>query len=212
MNVPGAQCIRSLLSFQPGLCGDTLKGIVRLSSEDLEALSKDGLGSRCVWDGILDNPVVQTDENFRSVTKKLAGKLQGRWVSIASDRIGQHVVRKLFASLTDVDVGKQLVIELSSGKARLNGSAMGRSVMESCFVHEFIAKGEKEWTTLVRKMHQKYTLAKEIFEEVDPVSAERPDRKRRKKTDGEHQAKRKQKLSTMSVDAIMRTLTIPSSK
>lgn len=212
IDVPGAQCVRSLLSFQPGLCGDTLKGIVRLSSEELEALSKDGLGSRCVWEGVLDNPIVQSDENFRSATKKLAGKLEGRWVAIASDRIGQHVVRKLFASLTDMDVRKQLVVELSSGKARLNGSAMGRSVMESCFVHEFIAKGEKEWSTLVKKMIQKSTFVREIIEEVDPVSVERPDRKRRKVAGEEDVPRRKHKPSTMSVDAIMRTLTIPGSK
>jgi nucleolar protein 9 len=213
VNVPGVQCVRSLLSFPPGLCGDTLKGVVRLSIEELEALAKDGLGSRCVWDGILDNPAAQSDENFCSATKKLAGKLQGRWVAIASDRIGQHVVQKLFAALTDIGGRTQLVSELASGKARLNGSAMGRSVMETCFVHEFIAKGEKEWTAMVKKMLHKSTLAKEIFDEVvDQAPVERPDRKRRKAVDEDHQPKRKQKPSTMSVDAIMRTLTIPCSK
>jgi dihydroxyacetone kinase len=123
------------------------------------------------------------------------------------------VVRKLFAALTDIDVRTQLVTELASGKARLNGSAMGRSVMESCFVHELIAKGEKEWTAMVKKMLHKSTLAKEIFDEVvDQAPAERPNQKRRKAVEDDHQPKRKQKPSTMSVDSIMRTLTIPGSK
>ena len=211
LDVPGARTVYSLLRFQPELCVDTLKGILRLSSTDLELLAKDGLGSRCIWDGILEGPT--QDASFASAMKQLVSKLSGRWASLASDRLGQHSVRKLFWALGDMIVRQELVLELSQGKSRLNGSAMGRSVMEACYVYDFITKGEKEWKTLVNKVLQRNQLLQE-FVEASPISegtSKSKSKKKRSASDSlpDGTQKKSKGDSTVTVDSIMNTLTMP---
>jgi hypothetical protein len=221
LDAPGAHCVSSLLGFPPELCQDVLKGVLRLSSPELEALAKDGLGSRCVWDAILDRSRVQRDAGgFVAAAKQLAVKLRGRWVALASDRIGQHAVRKLFASLPDIESRKQLVLELSSAMSRLNGSAMGRSTMEACFVHEYVTNGEKAWSAQVKKMLNKVDLLNEIVEEANPGNElsgatvqPKTARKRGVERDvRDSRKKRREKEGTMSVASIMQILTIPPAK
>jgi hypothetical protein len=53
LDVAGTRTVFQLLRFEPQHCKVVLKGILALSQEDIEAIAKDGLGSRCILDGIL---------------------------------------------------------------------------------------------------------------------------------------------------------------
>ncbi|NJN84356.1 MAG: hypothetical protein HC802_20135, partial [Caldilineaceae bacterium] len=58
LDVAGCRTVYHMLRFSPRLCEGVLDGIVgELSTEDLVSIAKDGIGSRCVLDGILDGPV-----------------------------------------------------------------------------------------------------------------------------------------------------------
>jgi hypothetical protein len=150
LDVAGTRTLYWLLRLEnANLCAPILKGLVEMPAEDMELLVKNGLGSRCILDGILEGPV--EDPVFSSALSKLATLLAGRWVAISGDRIGHHVVKKLFRSLADVEARESLVKELVSGKKRLSGSSMGRSVVAACLVHEYEVNGAKEWQKLVMK-------------------------------------------------------------
>ena len=224
LDVTGARTVHHLLRFEPKYCRDTLKGILRLSSTDLELLAKDGLGSRCLWDGILESPSVK-DPVFASAIKQIFLKLKGRWVSLASDRIGHHSVKKIFKALNNMNDRRQLVDELSHGKARLNGCAMGRSVMEVCYMQTYVEEGENEWRKKVTKMVHKEKLLKEI-EAAEPSAARTKKKRKRKrgkssnKGEGEEEgegvagdsAQGNKERKTSTVSSIMDTLTMPSGK
>jgi len=207
IDASGARTIHYLLKFNPDLCKDTLKGILRHSVSDLEMLAKDGLGSRCVWDGILDGPSSKSPV-FASAITKLFSKLRGRWIALASDRVGHHVVKKLFRSLPGMDAKQQLVIELIEGKTRLNGCAMGRSVMDACNVEVFVSSGEKEWSRTVSKMLEKGEWLNEI---VDKGPS-------RRSFDAVNNGKKRKggpnggKATPSVVESILETLKVPSQK
>jgi hypothetical protein len=46
LDVPGTRAVYHLLRFVPRLCGEVLDGIDTFTSEEIEELCKDGLGSR----------------------------------------------------------------------------------------------------------------------------------------------------------------------
>ncbi|GKY92467.1 hypothetical protein MPSEU_000217100 [Mayamaea pseudoterrestris] len=150
LDAPGAHVVNSLLKFTPDIALRALTGALKMSKDDLESLAKNSLGSRCIWDGIMGRAHGVPD--FASACVKLVKKLSGRWVTIASDRVGQHVVMNLFQCLPAMDDRKRLVEELSVGRSRLNGCAMGRNVIAACFVREFSMDGEESWSALVKKM------------------------------------------------------------
>jgi hypothetical protein len=87
-------------------------------------------------------------------------------------------------------------------------------------VHDYVAKGEKEWSAQVKKMLHKVDLLKGIVEEVDPGNEPADDAARLKtelKRGAERDArdsrkKRREKEPTMSVASIMDALTIPRAK
>ena len=58
LDVAGCRSVHHMLRFSPRLCEDVLDGIIKeMPPEDLICITKDGLGSRCIMDGILDGPV-----------------------------------------------------------------------------------------------------------------------------------------------------------
>jgi len=173
--VEGTRAVYHLLRFAPSLCGDVLEGITEnISADELELLAKDGLGSRCIWDGILEGP--KTEKVFLKAMKALLTKLNGRWIALASDRVGHHCVIKLFKAL-DFQDKIIMVSELSRGHYRLTGSAMGRSVIENCAITAFL-EGENVWEDTIRKLQNNDTFLSEILD--DEVQK----KKRRKRKSG----------------------------
>jgi hypothetical protein len=120
-----------------------------MSAEDLVSIAKDGLGSRCIMDGILDGPVKAPI--FATGTKDLREKLSGCWASLATDRVGHHTVKKLFKHLPRIDDKAKLVEELVNGGNRLRGNSMGRSVIEACLVDSY-EENRKDWRHKVGKL------------------------------------------------------------
>jgi Pumilio-family RNA binding repeat len=149
LDATGCRTVYHLLRFTPRLCQDILNGIVQgLEPDVLQLIAKDGLGSRCIMDGILDGPI-QTP-NFAMAVKGLLEQLTGCWISLATDRVAHHLVKKVFVALPKITDKSKLVEELGEGYNRLSGNAMGRSVIEACMLNEYL-EDKKNWRRLVSK-------------------------------------------------------------
>ena len=221
LDVAGARTVYNLLRFAPRLCEDVLSGIIEcIPVEDLVLIAKDGLGSRCIFDGILEGPV--KTPIFGAATKKLLSKMEGHWASLSTDRVGHHSVKKLFSTLPRIDDKAKLLEELVSAGNRLNGNAMGRSVAEHCDVCEYRAD-KKSWRKKLSIL-----LAKEVkpvdelfLSKTDDSAMEQKSKRKRKRHKvvesdkiendvQEKKAKRSPKL--LSVDAIMSAMSMPKDK
>eukprot|EP00536_Pseudo-nitzschia_multiseries_P015636 jgi/Psemu1/263098/estExt_Genewise1Plus.C_9250007 len=233
LDAAGCRSVHHMLRFSPRLCQDVLDGIIEeMSVEDLVSIARDGLGSRCIMDGILDGPV--KTPIFAAATKDLREKLSGSWASLATDRVGHHTVKKLFTSLPRIDDKSKLVEELVDGGNRLRGNTMGRSVIDSCLVDAY-EENRKEWRHKVGKLlstSEEKFLAEvtgipenkkrnapsdpaEVEEGVEEANndgttttkAKRKRRRKRKNNDGAEgendDAKETQKTSSMSTESIM---------
>jgi len=166
LDVPGCRSVFHLLQFSPRLCKDVLLGIIEgMSVEDLLSITKDGLGSRCIMDGILDQHGTTTSSIFGTATVDLRNKLSGQWASLATDRVGHHTVKKVFRALPRVEDKLTLVEELSSAGNRLHGNKMGRSVVEACCVDVFVDDGSNntEWRHKVGRMAKKENFFTELI-------------------------------------------------
>ena len=97
-------------------------------------------------------------------------------------RVGHHVVIKLFRALP-LDDKAALSLELSQSLNRLGSNAMGRSVMISCAVKEYL-EGENVWKAALAKQEEKDNWLKEILgednEEENAKSTKKRKRKRQK--------------------------------
>jgi hypothetical protein len=122
-------------------------------------------------------------------------KLKGRWVALASDRVGHHSVMKLFSNLNMEDKAL-LTSELAQGSNRLGGSTMGRSVMEACAVKAFL-DGEQMWNDAVRKLQKDDTWLEDLLEPKD-------EKKKRKRKQNPEKETKKPKPSTL--DSIVATI------
>lgn len=149
LDAAGCRSLYHMLRFSPKLCEEVLNGIINeMPAESLLLIAKDGLGSRCIMDGILDGPILTPI--FAQATKQLREKLEGHWTSLASDRVGHHTVKKLFKALPKIDDKAKLVDELYNGGNRLRGNAMGRSVTEACHV-ELYGENRAAWRKKIVK-------------------------------------------------------------
>lgn len=231
LDAAGCRSVHHMLRFSPRLCQDVLDGLLKeVSSEDLVSLARDGLGSRCIMDGILDGPV--KTPIFATATKDLREKLEGNWASLATDRVGHHTVKKLFKHLPKIDDKAKLVEELYNAGNRLRGNAMGRSIIDACLIDAY-DENRTEWRHRVGKLqstteekfladvtgkaeqknHQTKSAdssaAAVVVEGEEDAAAPKAKRKRRRKRktndDGEinDSSRKAQKLSTESIMNIM---------
>ena len=246
LDVSGSRTVYHLLRFTPRLCEDTLKGIIEgLDADEIQLIAKDGLGSVCIIDGILDG-AIQTPV-FAAAIKKLQAKLAGCWVSLAADRVGHHMVKKMFLALPKIDDKGKLVDELCSGYNRLSGTSMGRSVIETCIIDEY-RQDKKQWRTVLSKQlmtsnkkdnehsdkkgknkNKKDTgksLVDELVPDPDSKSSSKRKRKRKRSKEGKDgrdpvsdanknsktESKQSPKSKILSLDSIMNSISIPTSK
>ena len=173
LDVAGARTIFHILHFPPKLCRDALDGITKgFSAQELEWIANDGLGSRCIMDAITEG----NNEKKQKALRQLLEKLSGRWVALSVERVGHHLVQNLFRALTSLDDKATLACELARGINRLGGNAMGRKVMATCAVKEFM-EGEDTWKEEVRKQARKEEILKELVEDVIDVDAAESSRK-----------------------------------
>jgi hypothetical protein len=124
-------------------------------------------------DGLLDGPSKST------ASKLLLPKLSGRISFLAAERVGHHVVIKLFRALP-LEEKAALSLELSHSLNRLGGNAMGRSVMVSCAVKEYL-EGEVVWKSVLAKQEEKDNWLKDIMGESDNEDTEKSKKKRTRK-------------------------------
>jgi hypothetical protein len=184
LDVEGTRTLYNLLQFDAVDSVRHVKSLLRgiwkhCEPIVFEQLVRDGLGSRCVVDGIFDfvssslraGRKGSFDSNDAAVVGKKALRsllrhLQGRWVSVATDRVGHHTARKLFLLLCrceDYDSCETLVQELSNGATRLNGSTMGRTIAEVCALREFKTSGVSEWRRVIHKRKQKDEMLRDTL-------------------------------------------------
>eukprot|EP00980_Cylindrotheca_fusiformis_P029198 scaffold22748_cov182-Cylindrotheca_fusiformis.AAC.12 len=214
LDAAGARTIYHLLRFTPRLCEEVLKGCIdEHSGDELLLIAKDGLGSRCIMDGLLDGPI--KTPIFATAAKTLYSKLKGHWVSLSTDRVGHHTVKKLFAALPRIDDKSKLMDELVSGGNRLMGNTMGRGVVEACSVDEY-RENPKQWRKKIAKLIERKD-ASSFLEKVVTSEGEkqRPKRKRKRKRKGDavddgktdEQPKKKPTILGSNVDSILEVMT-----
>jgi pectin methylesterase-like acyl-CoA thioesterase len=124
-------------------------------------------------DGLLDGP------SRSSASKALLSKLSGRLSFLAAERVGHHTVIKLFKALP-MEEKAVLSAELSQSLNRLGSNAMGRSVMVSCAVKEYL-EGEEVWKSAVTKQEAHDNWLKDIVGENDKdITKSKKERKRKR--------------------------------
>ena len=179
LDAVGAKALFHVLHFKERLMESWAKGIVKIyGTEDLVKIANDGLGSRCIMDGLLDGP------SRSIVSKSLASKLSERISYLAAERVGHHTVEKLFRALPTYDDKAVMSAELSQSLNRLGSNAMGRSVMVSCAVKEYL-EGESVWKEALAKQKEKGGWLEEILGEEkegsdDEQDSDEPKTKKRK--------------------------------
>ena len=142
-------------------------------------------------DGLLDGPA-------RSIASKvLVTKLSDRILFLAAERVGHHAVEKIFRALPTMEDKASFSAELSHSLNRLDSNAMGRSVMVTCAVKEYL-EGESVWKNALAKQREKGNWLEEITGEKegseDEDEAEEIKTKKRKK-DKKEKKKKRQKVS-----------------
>ena len=139
-------------------------------------------------DALLDGP-------SRDVASKLLlQKLSDRISFLAAERVGHHTVEKLFRALPTMEDKASLSAELSHSLNRLGGNAMGRSVMVSCAVKEYL-EGESAWKAAVTKQHGKDNWLEEILGEKEGSDDEDSEKKKKKRKKEKKRNKRTQSLN-----------------
>ncbi|CAJ1891617.1 unnamed protein product [Cylindrotheca closterium] len=213
LDATGARAVYHMLRFTPRLCEDVLKGCIdEHSVDELVAMAKDGLGSRCVMDGILSGPT--KTPIFAAASKNLYKKLTDHWVSLSIDRVGHHIVKKLFEALLKIDDKSMLVEELVNGGRRLTANKMGHSVSEACMV-DIYRENPKQWRKKIVSTQDK---SEDTFlKEMTSASGEggqastKPKRKRKRKkketSTEEESATKKTSFPSSSVDSIINAIT-----
>ncbi|KAL3942150.1 MAG: hypothetical protein SGBAC_003612 [Bacillariaceae sp.] len=212
LDATGARAVYHMLRFTPRLCEEVLKGCVdEHSVEELVAIAKDGLGSRCVMDGILSGPI--KTPIFAAASKGLFAKLTDHWVSLSIDRVGHHSVKKLFLALPRIDDKSKLVEELMNGGKRLTANKMGYSVSETCLV-EVYSENRKQWRKMIADTQDKSedSFLKELTttEPTEGGESKKAKRKRKRKKKGsseEEPSNKKMSFPSTSVDAIVDAIT-----
>lgn len=113
-------------------------------------------------------------------SKLLLPKLSGRLSFLAAERVGHHTVIKLFKALP-MEEKAVLSAELSQSLNRLGSNAMGRSVMVSCAVKEYL-ESEEMWKTALAKQEEKDSWLDDIVGDSSKNKKKRK-RKRQDKND-----------------------------
>ena len=173
LNAAGARTIYHIFRFTERLRSDWVNGFLGLyGTNDLAKIANDGLGSRCIMDGLLDGPAKEV------ASKSLYSKLFSRLPFLAAERVGHHVVIKLFRALP-YDAKAVMSAELSHSLNRLGSNAMGRSVMTSCAVREYL-EGENAWKEALAKQRVNEEWLKDILGEDGDETDGKTRKKRRK--------------------------------
>ncbi len=173
LNAAGARTMYHIFQFTERLRSDWVNGFLSLyGTSDLARIANDGLGSRCIMDGLLDGPAKEV------ASKSLYSKLFDRLPFLSAERVGHHVVTKLFRALP-YDDKAVMSAELSHSLNRLGSNAMGRSVMASCAVKEYL-EGENAWKEALAKQKVDEEWLNEILGE-DGGSGDEAGGKSRKK-------------------------------
>lgn len=174
LNAAGARTLFHIFQFTERLRSDWVNGFLNLyGTNDLVQIANDGLGSRCIMDGLLDGPAKEL------ASKSLYSKLFSRLPFLAAERVGHHVVMKLFRALP-YDDKAVMSAELSHSLNRLGSNAMGRSVMASCAVKEYL-EGENAWKEALAKQRVNEEWLKDILGEDGGSGDEADGSKSRKK-------------------------------
>ena len=170
-------------------------------------------------DGILDGP--SKEPAFAKANQNLLQKLNGQWAALAVDRIGNHTVKKLFRALTEWEDQAVLTSELAHSLHRLDGNAMGRSVIEACAVKDFL-EGEEVWKTAVRRIQQREEWVQVIVDGADGETTKGKKKRKRKRhgkqgstkdDDGEEEDLQKERRGKQSsVDVIMNVISAGAEK
>ena len=145
-------------------------------------------------DGMLDGPSRST------VSKQLVSKLSDRMLYLATERVGHHTVEKVFRALPTWEDKASLSAELSHSLNKLGSNAMGRSVMATCAVKEYL-EGESVWKGALAKQKDKSDWLEEITgEKEDRSDDDEQEESHRKKSKKDRKERKGQKNKGVTSD------------
>jgi len=187
LDAAGARALYHVFHFKERLRSDWVKGVLHIYGQaDFVSIANDGLGSRCIMDGLLDGP-------SRSKTSKLlVTKLSDRILYLATARVGHHPIEKLFRALPTMEDKASFSAELSHSLNQLGSNAMGRSVMATCAVKEYL-EGESAWKDVLAKQRDKAGWLEEITGEKEGSDEEDEEVKTKKRKRDKKEKKRKRR-------------------
>jgi len=202
----GARIVHHLLNschtsnhFQKRL----VKAVLSYDTSDLIHMAKDGMGSVCILDALLLNArrattAVTLLERFLPLDSS-EGYQSCPLATLATDRIGHHVLLKLYDALPESN-RLRMVEQLSHSTSKLTGNAMGRKVSETVNLGEFTLNGEDGWQEAQKKRNDNLNFLEDMIstkeskrtseEDSDTeASASKKDKKEKKKRKRKHKRK-----------------------
>ncbi|KAJ2759936.1 Nucleolar protein 9, partial [Coemansia nantahalensis] len=135
-------------------------------AERLLSWCKDASGSRII-EAIISSPHVPK----RTKNRVLQGYV-GRFVDLAVDKYGSHVVDSCWAA-AGIEFKEKIVGELVRGEARLQDSPFGRTVLRNCGAEQYKRRAD-EWRQRERNIEKRKRVFKDIVGSDAPAASRRP--------------------------------------
>ncbi|KAI8391327.1 armadillo-type protein [Radiomyces spectabilis] len=120
------------------------------------------VGSRA-YQSILSSPEVNI-----KIKRKVLRNLEGRYVDLAKDKFGSHIVEQCW-SVADIDMKERIANELLKRERELSEHYIGKCILWTCKIGQFKRKRE-DWVEREKGIERKKEMFKDILED-EPVKA-----------------------------------------
>ncbi|KAJ2712353.1 Nucleolar protein 9, partial [Coemansia spiralis] len=161
-NIQGALIIQAIVQLPGGGHEPLLDSYLAQDTERMMSWCKDASGSRII-EAIVSSPHIPKKTKLR-VLQGYAG----RFVDLAADKYGSHVVDSCWAA-AGIEFKEKIVIELAQGEARLQDSPFGRTVLRNCGVEQYKRRAD-EWRQREVNTEKRKRLFKDIVGSNAPAS------------------------------------------
>ncbi|KAJ2798436.1 Nucleolar protein 9 [Coemansia helicoidea] len=165
-NIQGALIIQAIVQLPGSGHEPLLDSYFGQDAERLLSWCKDASGSRII-EAIISSPHVPK----RTKNRVLQGYV-GRFVDLAVDKYGSHVVDSCWAA-AGIEFKEKIVGELVRGEARLQDSPFGRTVLRNCGAEQYKRRAD-EWRQRERNIEKRKRVFKDIVGSDAPAASRRP--------------------------------------
>ncbi|KAJ1727766.1 Nucleolar protein 9 [Coemansia biformis] len=161
-SIQGSLIIQSIVQFPGSGHEPLLESYFGQDPERLVSWCKDASGSR-----IIEAIVSSTHIPPKSKRKVLEGYV-GKFVDLAADKYGSHVVDACWAA-AGIEFKEKIVSELVQADARLQDSPFGRTVLRNCGAEQYKRRAD-EWRQRERNIEKRKRMFKDIVGSGAPAA------------------------------------------